>query len=303
MVSKLTPERLTSLLIVCENEHDITKGVLRFHTIDSLEKEARRLASLGILTCRLYVKTINEQKNDRATVGLKQNNLMVRAVKAIKRAVPEMIVGTEVCACSYHSSGECVLVDENGVNDHDTHTLVGEMAVLHADAGAGLIVAGLTHDGSVRAMRKALDASNHTQVEVMGSVQLKTGYYAPYRIMMGTEPEAGETFRSHIPPEDTQAVIKRAEKLLDEGASSLSIQPALIGMPLISPLKEQFQVPLAAYSVSTELNLVKGDNPDLWLAKGCEPLLAEYYLTLLNAGADQIQTYVAGDLAEWLVNQ
>lgn len=303
MVSRLTPQHLTSLLIVCENEQDMPTGMLRFHSIDNLENEARRLSSLGILTCKLYVKTKNEQKNDRATAGLKQNNLMVKAVKAIKTVAPEMSVSTEVCACSYHSRGECVLVDENGVNDHGTHALVGEMVVLHADAGADTVVAGLTHDGSVRAMREALDASNHTQVSIMGSIQLRTGYYAPFRSMMGTEPEAGETFRSHIFPDDVEAVIYKAEKLIDEGATSLSIQPAMIGVPLITKINERLQVPLAAFSVSTELNLVRGDNPNLWLAKGCESLLAEYYLTLLNAGADQIQTYVAGDLAEWLVNQ
>jgi len=303
MVSKLTPQDLTSLLIVCENEHDMPSGMLRFYTIDDLEKEVRRLASLGILTCKLYVKTKFELKNERASAGLNPNNLMVRAVIAIKNAVPEMIVSTEVCACSYHSGGECVLVDKNGVNDHDTHSLVGKMAVMHADAGADLVVAGLTHDGSVRAMRKALDASNYFNVAVMGSVQLRTGFYAPFRSMMGTEPEAGEKHRSHIPPENVQAVINWAEKLIDEGAMTLSIQPALLGISLITQLKERISVPLAAFSVSAELNLVRGDGPDLLLAKGCESLLAEYFLTLLNAGADQVQTYVAGDLAEWLVNQ
>jgi porphobilinogen synthase len=303
MVSKLTPKQLTSLLIVCESEQDMPQGILRFQTVGELEKEARRLASLGIGNCKLYVKTKGEQKDKLASAGLEKNNLMVRAIKAIKSAVPDMIVSTEVCACSYHSSGECVLVDENGVNDKNTHALVGKMAVMHADAGADLVVAGLTHDGSVRAMRKALDNSDYTNVSVMGSVQLKTGYYAPFRSMMGTEPEAGETFRSHIPAEDVDAVIKRAEKLIDEGADTLSIQPALIGIPLITRLKECISVPLAAFSVSTELNLVRGDSSELWLAKGCESILSEYYLTLLNAGADQIQTYVAGDLAEWLVTQ
>jgi porphobilinogen synthase len=297
---QIEPRQLTPLLIVAEVDHDLPAGLLRFHRIDRLAAEARRLAGLGLLACKLYVKTPAGRKDEHATAGLAKDSLMVRAIKEIKNAVPELRVGTEVCACAYHVRGECVLVGENGVDNAATHRLVAQMSVLHADAGADVVVAGLTHDGSIRAMRTALDESGHGNVQIQGSVQLRTGFYGPYRKMMGTEPEAGETFRAHQPQTDRDAVMKVARRHVEEGSALLSVQPALLGAPLLAPIKTATGVPVAAYSVSTELNLVRGSSPDLWLGKGQESILAEYYTMLLQAGADQVQSYVAGDLAAWL---
>lgn len=300
---QLEPRHLKPLLIVCEEDHDLPTGVLRFFPINQLAEEARRLAALGMHSCKLYVKTRADLKDDYATEGLKKDALMVRAIKEIKNAVPDMHVGTEVCACAYHAEGECVLVGSQGIDDVATHDLVARMSILHAEAGAETVVAGLSHDGSIRAMRTALDNAGFVNVQVMGSVQLRTGFYAPYRAMMGTEPEAGKTFRSHTLPTDAEAVLKAAHRHVGEGATSLSIQPAMLGVPLLPRLKQQIDLPISAYSVSTELNLVRGNQPDLWLAPGQEPILTEYFSMLIQAGADFVQTYVAGDLAVWLTNR
>jgi len=299
----LAPHHLVPLLIVGEADQDVPSGSLRVHSVDGVGKEAQRLVNLGLLSCKLYVRTPNHLKNERATAGLEEDSLMVRAISSIKDAAPTMRVGTEVCACAYHSAGECVLLSGSGIDDAATHDLVSRMAVLHADAGADVVVAGLTHGDSIRAIRAALDDAGHGNVDVMGSLQLRSGFYAPYRKLMGTEPEAGETFRSHLPPEQVDVVLAKAKELIEEGATSLSIQPALVGMSIVPQLRRSVDVPLAAYSVSTELNLVRGDGPDLWLASGREAILAEYFSALINAGADQVQTYVAGDLASWLIGQ
>ena len=228
---------------------------------------------------------------------------MVRAVQEIMNSNPNMKVGTEVCACAYHSDGECVITNPNGIDNMATHQLVSEIAVLHADAGARTIVAGLTHPGSIAAIRDALDLNGHPNVSVIGSIQLRTGFYAPYRVMMGTEPEAGETFRSHLLPSDDEAIMAAACQYVAEGASILSIQPALLGVPLISKIKSKVDVPLFAYSVSTELNLVRDRQEDLWLAEGQEAIFAEYFNMLIQSGTDGIQTYVARELATWLLDQ
>ena len=294
---------LIPLIIVSENEHDLASGFLRFFEIDRVAEEAERLASLGMKRCKLYVKTHADLKDLSASAGLEKDALMVRAIQAILDAVPDMDIGTEVCACAYSSAGECVITAPDGVADAATHRLVREMAVLHADAGATTVVAGLTHDGSIAAIREGLDASGHKNVSVMGSVQLRTSFYGPYRQMMGTEPEAGETFRSHILPVDVDGVVEKARQHVAEGADSLSIQPALLGSPLISAIKKHVQVPVVTYSVSTELHLVRGNAPDLWLAPGKEGILVEYYNMLLQSGADGVQSYVAGDLAAWMEQQ
>ena len=299
----LTLDNLQPLLIVSEEDHDMSTGHLRFFPINELADGAKRLSDLGLNRCKLYVKTRNDLKNKKASQGLEKNCLMVRAVQEIMNSSPNMKVGTEVCACAYHSDGECVITNPNGIDNMATHQLVSEMAVLHADAGARTIVAGLTHPGSIAAIRDALDLNGHPNVSVIGSIQLRTGFYAPYRLMMGTEPEAGETFRSHLLPSADEAILAAAGQYVAEGASILSIQPALLGAPLISKIKSEVDVPIFAYSVSTELNLVRDRQEDLWLAKGKEAIFAEYFNMLIQSGADGIQTYVAKELATWLLDQ
>ena len=289
---------LAGLIIVTEDDNSYKPGFLRCCKLKNLGKEATRLYSLGIEECKIFVKTPRELKDANGSIGLKSASLMVRAIKAIKKAEPSLRIGTEVCACAYQSEGECVIFRDQEIDDESTHNYVGRMAVLHANAGADFLIAGLTHRGSVKAMRKALDNAGYEDRDIMGSIQLRSKFYSSYRKLMGTEPLGGETYRSHLNPSNKIQVIEKAKELIAEGATSLSIQPAITGAHMINEIAKATLVPIYAYVVSGELNLVKGELRDQWISLAQKDIFNEYAQMLIDAGASKILTYISGDLSE-----
>jgi len=298
MTLRLTPAELIAGIIVVEDRSSLpARQNIPYVALPDLAAEVRELARLGVPSCKLFV--YSPRKHPRAAHGLEADNLMCRAIGVIKEAVPSFEVMSEVCCCAYSENGECMLLDEAGaVDDAATHDFVARMAVLHAEAGIDVAVSGLTHRGSVRAMRGALDAAGHGRVEVLASIQFHSLFYGPYRQMMHTEPTYGNTVRSQIDHADASRALEWTRRYVEEGATRLVLQPAMTTVDVLQAVRETTALPLTAYSVSTELNLVRGDGS--FLRPGLEPVLYEYYYMLRRCGADSVLTYVARDMARWL---
>jgi porphobilinogen synthase len=296
----LSSANLIANVIVIDDGVSPPGRFLPYVRLGELSDYIDQLSDADITRCKLFVRTPLEKKGRRGAEGLREDNVMLRAISTIREASPNMDVLTEVCACSYSDSGECALLDSSDrIDDPKTHDYVGKMAVLHADSGATTAVAGLTHPGSVAAMRQALDRAGHHKVEVMASVQMASKFYGPYRNLMRTEPESGNTHRSHTAVENPKRALRMAQSFLDEGASQLTIQPIMVAVDILYQLRQAYpEVPLSAYSVSTELCL--GSSGQSWLAKGREAIVFEYYSYLLRAGADTVMSYIAPEMGRWI---
>ena len=293
-------QNLIANIIVVDDLQTPSESLLPYVRLKDLASYTQRLQEAEIPRCKLFVRTPVAKKDGRGTVGLEQGNTMLRAIGIIKQVAPNMDILTEVCACSYSDTGECALLDADGrIDDQQTHEYVGRMAVLHADAGATTAVAGLTHKGSVRAMRDALNSAGHKEVGVMASVQMASKFYGPYRNLMRTEPGKGNTHRSHTPVDTPERAIRLAQSFLEEGASELTIQPIMVAVDILYRLRQDYpDIPISAYSVSTELCL--GSSEQGWLAEEKAAVVAEYYSYLLRAGATTVMSYVAPEMALWL---
>lgn len=297
-MSVLKVSHLTANFIVAEDEARLLSGSrLPYIREHELIDKAQECARLGITSCKLFVHQAEKTADGRS--GLNADNLMVRSIRAFKAAAPQVEIKTEVCACAYSSSGECVQITETGtIDDAATHTYVGKMAVLHAQAGAQTLVAGLTHPGSVRAMRLALDKAGFEDRKLMASVQYRSYFYGPYRAMMNTEPRAGNTFRSHLTPGDKQQTLDWVKACREEGVDEFTLQPVMTNQDSFLLVRAATQKPITAYSVSTELGLIC-DSGLVWNRANAE-LMQEYYQSLLRLGADKIMSYVAIEMADWL---
>lgn len=300
-VRRLTIADLSVLWIVAEDDDPVDyKGRLPYVKISELAAKAKDAARLGIECAKLF--NFQNSKTHYGENGLKDGNLMTRAIRIIKETAPELKVMPECCACAYTSTGECVITTPEGELDDDaTHDYVGKMAVLQANAGADVIVAGLTHRGSVNAIREALDEHGFQDVGIMASIQFQSKFYGPYRKMMRTEPVAGQTFRSHIQPGNWEQTIGWVREF-DESCSEFTLQPVMSNTDSFAKIRAQTNKPMTAYSVSTELNLVCDDSALVWNDKNAQ-ILREYYESLLRLGANKIMSYVALEMGQWLLAQ
>jgi porphobilinogen synthase len=297
-MSIIKPSNLTANFIVAEDNDPIdSKGRLPYVRESELAAKAVACRQLGIETCKIF--TFQNTKLEDGEQGLEDGNLMTRAIRILKFAAPDLQVMPEVCACAYTCDGECVITHGTAEVDHSaTHDYVGKMAVLHAAAGADVIVAGLTHKGSVRAIRNALDANGYNDRGIMASIQFRSKFYGPYRSMMRTEPVAGNTFRSHLEPGDFDSTLAIVDQYADEGATEYTLQPILPNMDAFLKVRNATTKPLTAYSVSTELGLIC-DSGLCWDDNNAK-VTNEYYESLLRLGADRIMSYVAIEMAQWL---
>jgi porphobilinogen synthase len=230
-----------------------------------------------------------QHKTADAAEALAADNLLVSAIRAVRRAVPGMVIATEVCGCAWTDTGECVLLDGAGrVNLDATLGLMAEMAVAHAGAGADIIGPAAMLEGSVRAMRQALDGGGHPDVGITPSVIFDSALFSIYKTAMHTNPGRGNRRGLQIDACHLGQALDTAHRWLDEGADSLLVQPAMMAVDLLTRLREQTRVPLTAFSVSGEHRMLAGAGNAVY---------AEYLRALRRAGADRVMTYGAGQVA------
>ncbi|MDA7916285.1 porphobilinogen synthase [Verrucomicrobia bacterium] len=305
--NQVTTDDLIAPLFVKEGEAPAEPvgsmpNVFRY-SIPDLVKECTTLAGLGIRAVALFPCTPQELKNEKATEALNENSLILRAVRALKKELPELILITDVALDPYTSHGHDGLLSEDGtrVDNDSTVAILAQMAVLQAQAGVDWVAPSDMMDGRVDVMRHSLDAAGFTDTVIMAySAKFNSAYYGPFRDAIGSQAAAGKTYLDkstyQLSPANTREAILDALLDDEEGADILMVKPAGPYLDIISKLKEETMLPLAAYQVSGEYAQIHAASQKGWL--DYERVRDESLLAIKRAGADMILTYFAKEMAE-----
>ena len=267
-------------------------------SIDQLTEEVEEVASLGIPAVLLF--GLPEEKDALGTEGYDPEGIIQEAVRAIKRATPDMMVITDVCMCEYTDHGHCGVIENGRVDNDKTLELLARTAVSHAQAGADMVAPSAMMDGQVWAIRQALNAQGHTDLPIMGyAAKYASAFYGPFRVAADSTPQFGDRRSYQMDPAAAAGqALREVELDLAEGADIIMVKPALSYLDILCRLQQQFPgVPLAAYNVSGEYSMVQAAAEKGWIDG--ESICHESLLAIHRAGADMILTYWALDVARW----
>jgi porphobilinogen synthase len=264
---------------------------------DNAIQEAQELRNAGIRGILLF--GIPDRKDERGSEATQDSGIIQKTLRAVKAAVPEMMLITDVCLCEYTSHGHCGIV-ENGIilNDETTERLA-EMAVSHARAGADMVAPSDMMDGTVAAIRKALDSAGFENMPIMSyAAKFASALYAPFREAAQSRPEFGDRKSHQLNAANSREAMRSLERCAEEGADILMVKPALPYLDILSRARERFTLPLAAYQVSGEYSMIKAAGEKGYIDAAA--VMFETLLAIKRAGADLIITYFAKELAKEL---
>jgi porphobilinogen synthase len=304
--NRLHPSDFIWPLFVCEGrdrEEPIGSlpGVSRW-SVDKLGAKAREAAGLGIPCIALFPNTPNELRTERAEEALNRDNLICRAIRAIKDAVPEIGVLTDVALDPYTAHGHDGLVDGEGnvINDYTVDILVHQ-ALVQADAGADIVAPSDMMDGRVGAIRSALEAAGHQNVAIMAyAAKYASAFYGPFREAVGSLGRLkGDKRGYQMDPANIEEALREVELDLAEGADFVMVKPGLPYLDVVARVKDAFGVPTFAYQVSGEYAMI--EHAAAAGAADRDALILETLLAFKRAGATGVLTYHAVDAAR-LIN-
>ena len=279
------------------------------HSIDRLVDHAESLHELGIPAVALFPALPGALKTPDAAHALDPDHLYPNAVRALKHAVPEMMVITDTALDPYNSDGHDGIVRDGQILNDATIDVMCEMAVLHAEAGADIIAPSDMMDGRVGALRNTLDAAGHTDVAILSyTAKYSSSYYGPFRDALDSAPNSeADISDKDIPenkdtyqmdPANGKEAVRELRLDLDQGADMVMVKPALPYLDIIHRVQQHSDVPVAAYNVSGEYAMIKAAAQNGWLdGKKCA---MEALTGIRRAGANAILTYFAEDAARWL---
>ena len=264
---------------------------------DRIVEECREVESLGIPGVILF--GLPEKKDAQGKSSLLADGVVQRAIEGIKRAKLDVVVITDVCLCEYTDHGHCGLVDDREVVNDATLAILSEQALSHARAGADIVAPSDMMDGRVRAIRAKLDQSKFENVAIMAySAKYCSGFYGPFREAADSAPQFGDRRSYQMDPTNAREALKEVRLDLEEGADIVMVKPALAYLDVLRRVREEVDVPVAAYNVSGEYSMVKAAAAKQWLEE--KRIVLEILTGMQRAGADVILTYHAKDAARWL---
>lgn len=271
-----------------------------FHlSVDLLPKEAEEILGLGIPAIILF--GLPETKDELGAAAYASDGIIQKAVCEIKRAVPELIVITDVCLCQYTSHGHCGVIDNDYVDNDKTLELIARTALSHAEAGADIVAPSDMMDGRVAAIRAALEDSGFHNTAIMAyAAKYASAFYGPFRDAAESAPQFGDRRSYQMDPANAREALREVELDIAEGADIVMVKPALAYLDVIRRVRDAFNHPLAAYSVSGEFAMVKAAARNGWLDEKQTAL--EIITAIKRAGADMIVTYYAKEAAHWLMS-
>ena len=266
-------------------------------SVDHLVKEVAKARDLGIPAVLLF--GIPDKKDETATGAYARDGIIQRAVKEIKNKVPDILVITDVCLCEYTSHGHCGMLDGERVDNDSSLELIAETALSHAEAGADMVAPSAMMDGQVGAIRETLDESGYDNVPIMAySAKYASCFYGPFRDAAESAPKFGDRKAYQMDPPNALEALREVELDVSEGADIIMVKPALAYLDIISRVKADYDLPLAAYNVSGEFAMVKAAANLGWLDG--ERAMMEMLVSIKRAGADIILTYFAMEAAKLL---
>ena len=276
-------------------------------SLGGLVQECRRLHELGIPCIDLFAVVPEEKKSADGCEAWNPQGIVPRAIREIKKALPELAVMTDVALDPFSTHGQDGLVREYAdgsyeiLNDETVEALCRQ-ALCHARAGADIISPSDMMDGRIAAMRAALDAEGYTHVSLMSyTAKYASALYGPFRGALGSAPKKGDKKTYQMDPANSREALREAELDAQEGADMLMVKPATYYLDVIAALREHTHLPIAAYHVSGEYLMLKAAAASGWLDERQATL--EALLSIRRAGADMILTYAAPQVAVWLREQ
>jgi porphobilinogen synthase len=266
------------------------------YSVDALCTEAEQVFKLGIPSILLF--GIPASKDEKGSEGYAEDGIVQRAVRALKNAVPELVLITDVCLCEYTSHGHCGVVRDGEVVNDETLELLAQIAVSHAEAGADIVAPSDMMDGRIGFIREALDDHGFTDVAIISyAAKFASSFYGPFRDAAGCAPKFGDRSTYQMDPSNRREAIREIALDVDEGADIVMVKPALAYLDIVSDARASVDVPIAAYNVSGEYCMVK-----LAAIRGFldeRRVVTEILTSIRRAGADLIVTYHAKDFALW----
>jgi porphobilinogen synthase len=273
-------------------------GIARL-SISNLVEEAGEIAAAGVGALMLF--GVPSVKDEFGTGAYDDEGIVQMAVRALKEAHPDLVVMTDVCLCEYTSHGHCGVIREGTTEvDNDvTVELLAKIAISHAEAGADAVAPSDMMDGRIGSIRFQMDEEGHPSVPIVAySAKYASAFYGPFRDAAGSTPEFGDRRGYQMDPANAAEAVREAELDLDEGADMLMVKPALSYLDIIRRVRDEFDVPVAAYNVSGEYAMVKAAVQKGWLDE--QRVVMEILTSIQRAGAEIILTYHAKDAARWL---
>lgn len=269
-------------------------------SIDNLLKISLDAYKLSIPAIMLF--GIPEKKDPLATSAYAKNGIVQKAVKEIKNKIPDLAVITDVCLCQYTDHGHCGVTDGKIIDNDATLDLLARTALSHAKAGADMVAPSDMMDGRVAEIRNILDENDLSHVPVMSySVKYCSAYYGPFRQAADSAPKFGDRRTYQMDPANALEAIREVSMDVEEGADIIMVKPALSYLDIICRIREETDLPVAAYNVSGEYAMIKAADKMGWIDG--EKVMMETLTSIRRAGADMILTYFALEAAKRLRNQ
>ena len=266
-------------------------------SVDQAVEEAKLVASLGIPAVEVF--GIPEYKDEIGSSAWDMTSPVQRAIVAIKKEVPELVIIGDVCLCEYTSHGHCGQLCGHYVDNDATLKHLQKVAVSQAEAGADIVAPSDMMDGRVAAIREALDEKGHINTAIMSyAIKYASGYYGPFRDAADSAPQFGDRRQYQMDPANRREAMKELALDMAEGADMIIVKPALAYLDIVKEAKEKCDLPLVTYNVSGEYAMVKAAAANGWID---EPrIVLESLNCMKRAGAEMIITYHALDAARWL---
>jgi len=265
-------------------------------SVDELPSEIDIIRASNISSVLVF--GIPTEKDGKATLAWKENNLVQRAVETIKRHDPSLTVMTDICLCAYTDHGHCGHLDSQGrVTNDDTLETLSKMAVTHAQGGADVVAPSDMMDGRVGAIRRALDENNFIHVPILSyAAKYASAFYGPFReaTQCGIK---GDRKTYQMDPHNVREALREIRADLEEGADMVMVKPALAYLDVIRAAREHFDAPLFAYSVSGEYSMIKACAARGWINE--RAVVMEILTAIKRAGADRIISYFAKDFKKF----
>lgn len=297
----LTPDNFIYPLFIVSGSgirKEISSLPGQFHlSVDQLAAEAKELAALGIPSVILF--GLPSRKDDVGSEAWHPDGAVQQAIRALKKATPELFVIVDSCFCEYTTHGHCGVIIEGGVDNDATLENLGRLAVSYARAGADMVAPSGMMDGAVGFMRESLDEEGFEHVGILAyAAKYASSYYGPFRAAVDSTPSFGDRHGYQMDPANVREAIREVSSDVEEGADIVMVKPALAYLDIVGEVRREFDLPVAAYNVSGEYAMLKAAAEKGWI--DYDRVMIETLLSMRRAGADLIITYHAKEAAKIL---
>ncbi len=270
----------------------------QFHlSCDNLVKVVKEAADLNIPAVMLF--GLPGSKDPLGTQAYAKDGIVQKAIKTVKDALPDMTILTDVCLCQYTDHGHCGMVEKGKVDNDATLDLLARTALSHVKAGADMVAPSDMMDGRIAEIRGTLDEEGYSHIPIMSyAVKYASAFYGPFRSAADSTPQFGDRRSYQMDPANALEAVREATMDVEEGADIIMVKPALPYLDILARLKQEIDLPLAAYNVSGEYAMIKAAEMMGWV-DGIKVIM-ETLLSIKRAGADTILTYAAMEAAREL---